>query len=73
MHVIAAKAVAFGEALTDEFKAYQQRIVDNAKALCQWSSEQRADYCIRRNRQPPHACRSSESGTYRQRGGEDAG
>lgn len=34
MHVIAAKAVAFGEALTDEFKAYQQRIVDNAKALC---------------------------------------
>ena len=35
MHVIAAKAVAFGEALTDEFKAYQQRIVDNAKALCE--------------------------------------
>ena len=34
MHVIAAKAVAFGEALTDDFKAYQQRIVDNAKALC---------------------------------------
>lgn len=34
MHVIAAKAVAFGEALTDEFKAYQHRIVDNAKALC---------------------------------------
>ncbi len=35
MHVIAAKAVAFGEALTDEFKAYQHRIVDNAKALCE--------------------------------------
>lgn len=34
MHVIAAKAVAFGEALTDEFKAYQHRIVDNARALC---------------------------------------
>ncbi len=34
MHVIAAKAVAFGEALTDDFKAYQHRIVDNAKALC---------------------------------------
>ncbi len=34
MHVIAAKAVAFKEALSDEFKQYQQRIVDNAKALC---------------------------------------
>ena len=33
MHIIAAKAVCFGEALTDEFKAYQQRIIDNAKAL----------------------------------------
>jgi len=33
MHVIAAKAVAFGEALTDEFKEYQKRIVENAKTL----------------------------------------
>lgn len=33
-HIIAAKAVAFGEALTDEFKAYQKQIVLNAKALC---------------------------------------
>ncbi len=33
MHTIAAKAVCFGEALTDEFKAYQKRIVENAKAL----------------------------------------
>ena len=33
-HVIAAKAVCFGEALTDEFKAYQTQIVKNAKALC---------------------------------------
>lgn len=33
MHVIAAKAVAFGEALTPEFKAYQQQIVKNSKAL----------------------------------------
>ena len=32
-HVIAAKAVCFGEALTDEFKAYQKRIVENAKAM----------------------------------------
>jgi len=34
MHVIAAKAVCFKEALSDEFKAYQQGIVDNAQALC---------------------------------------
>ena len=33
MHVIAAKAVSFGEALTDEFKAYQKRIIDNSQAL----------------------------------------
>ena len=34
MHVIAAKAVCFKEALTEEFKTYQQNIIDNAKALC---------------------------------------
>jgi len=33
MHVIAAKAVAFGEALTPEFKAYAKRVVENADAL----------------------------------------
>ena len=33
MHIIAAKAVALGEALTDEFKNYQRRIVENAKVL----------------------------------------
>lgn len=33
MHVIAAKAVAFGEALTADFKAYQQQVVLNAKTL----------------------------------------
>jgi glycine hydroxymethyltransferase len=35
MHIIAAKAVAFGEALRPEFKAYQQLILDNAKALAE--------------------------------------
>jgi glycine hydroxymethyltransferase len=34
MHVIAAKAVCFKEALSPEFKVYQQNIVDNAQALC---------------------------------------
>ncbi|MGG3939998.1 serine hydroxymethyltransferase [Peribacillus psychrosaccharolyticus] len=33
MHVIAAKAVAFGEALEEEFNEYAQKIVDNAKRL----------------------------------------
>ena len=35
MHVIAAKAVCFKEALTPEFKAYQEQVVKNAKALCE--------------------------------------
>jgi len=33
MHVIAAKAVAFGEALRPEFKVYQQQVIKNAQAL----------------------------------------
>lgn len=33
MHVIAAKAVAFKEALTDEFKDYQRKVVENSKAM----------------------------------------
>ena len=35
MHVIAAKAVCFKEALQPEFKEYQQQILKNAKALCE--------------------------------------
>jgi len=35
MHVIAAKAVAFGEALRPEFKAYAGLVVANARALCE--------------------------------------
>jgi glycine hydroxymethyltransferase len=35
VHVIAAKAVSFGEALRDDFKAYQRQIVANAKALAE--------------------------------------
>jgi len=34
MHVIAAKAVAFKEALQPEFKVYQQHVLLNAKAMC---------------------------------------
>jgi len=35
MHVIAGKAVAFKEALTPEFKAYQEQVVKNAKVLAE--------------------------------------
>jgi len=35
MHIIAAKAVAFKEAMTDEFKAYQKRVVENARNLAE--------------------------------------
>src|SRR5437764_903093 len=35
VHVIAAKAVSFGEALRDDFKIYQQQILDNAQALAE--------------------------------------
>lgn len=35
MHVIAAKAVCFGEALKPEFRTYQEQVVKNAKALAE--------------------------------------
>ena len=43
MHVIAAKAVAFQEALEPEFKQYAQNVLDNAKALAAKLSEQGCD------------------------------
>lgn len=39
MHIIAAKAVAFGEALKPEFKAYQTQVVKNTKALADGLTE----------------------------------
>ena len=39
MHVIAAKAVAFKEALQPEFRAYQRQVVDNARAMAKTLSE----------------------------------
>ena len=43
MHVVAAKAVAFGEALTPEFKSYARAVIDNAKALASRLKERGAD------------------------------
>jgi glycine hydroxymethyltransferase len=52
MHVIAAKAVAFGEALKPEFKAYAQQVVTNARALS--DSLQRAGFKIVSNGTDSH-------------------
>jgi len=43
MHVIAAKAVAFGEALRPEFKDYSQAVIDNAKVLAEVLMERGCD------------------------------
>lgn len=43
MHVIASKAVCFGEALKPEFIAYQQQVINNAQALARALSEQGFD------------------------------
>jgi glycine hydroxymethyltransferase len=43
MHVIAAKAVAFGEALQPDFKTYSQAVVDNARALAARLKERGAE------------------------------
>jgi len=43
MHVIAAKAVAFGEALDPSFKVYAQQVVDNAKVLAEVLMERGVD------------------------------
>ena len=45
MHIIAAKAVALGEALRPEFKAYQQQIVKNAQALAEGLKSQGLRLC----------------------------
>ena len=44
MHVIAAKAVAFKEAMTQDFKNYQKQIVKNSRQLCE--SLAKADFRI---------------------------
>ncbi|WP_260484291.1 serine hydroxymethyltransferase [Sphingomicrobium flavum] len=43
MHVIAAKAVAFGEALRPEFKTYSQAVIRNAQVLCEQLKARGAD------------------------------
>ena len=52
MHVIAAKAVAFGEALRPEFRAYARQVIDNARALA--DSLQQAGFRIVSNGTDSH-------------------
>jgi glycine hydroxymethyltransferase len=52
MHVIAAKAVAFGEALRPEFKTYAKRVIENARALA--DSLQRVGFKIVSNGTDSH-------------------
>ena len=72
MHVIAAKAVAFGEALQPDFKVYARQIVENAKALAATLIERRLRHRLGRHRQPSDAGRSAAEKAYRQGGGSSA-
>lgn len=56
LHIIAAKAVCFGEALKPEFRAYQEQIVKNAKILADTLVAEGFDLGVRRDGQSPHAC-----------------
>ena len=47
MHVIAAKAVAFGEALRPEFRSYSAAVIENAQALAQRLKDRGADLDLR--------------------------
>ena len=66
MHVIAAKAVGFAEAMKPEFKAYAQAVVDNAKALAASLAGAGPRHRLGRHRQPPDAGRSATQGGQRQ-------
>ena len=55
VHVIAAKAVSFKEALQPEFKDYQRQVEKNAQALAQASDRGRVPHRLGRHGQPPHA------------------
>ena len=65
MHVIAAKAVCFHEALQPAFKDYARQIVNNAKALAARLCDARLPHRVRRHRQSPHAGGSSSARSHR--------
>ena len=70
MHVIAAKAICFKEAMTPEFVAYQKQVVANAQALAAESDASRIPRRLRRHRHAPDAGGRVRQGRARQ-GGRD--
>src|SRR6266446_5909810 len=56
MHVIAAKAVAFGEALQPSFKLYAKAVVDNARLLAETLKQKGFDIASRRTRRRKRPC-----------------
>ena len=66
MHVIAAKAVAFAEALKPEFKDYARNVVDNARDAGPEPQGYRPRHRFGRHRQPPDAGRPAAQERHRQ-------
>ncbi len=66
MHVIAAKAVAFKEALAPEFKAYQQQVVDERRRAGRHADRARPAHRQRPHRKPRDAGRPAAQGPDRQ-------
>ena len=65
MHIIAAKAVAFKEALQPSFKDYAQLVLDNAQALAKGLTDRGLQPGLRRHGQPPDAGGSAQQGHLR--------
>ena len=66
MHVIAAKAVAFGEALQRDFKVYQERVLENARVLARVLHRPRPAHRVGRHRLPHVPGRPAREGHHRQ-------
>ncbi len=66
MHVIAAKAVAFGEALQPEFKSYAKAVIANAKTLANRLKERGADLVAGGTDTHVGACRPPPTWAHRQ-------
>ncbi len=73
MHVIAAKAVALGEALRPDFRIYAKTIVENARALAEQLKKSRLRHRVGRHRQSSDAGRSPSEACQGQCLGEGAG
>ena len=66
MHIIAAKAVAFGEALHPEFKVYAKNVIENAKAHGRGAGQRRLRARLRRHRHASDPARPAPQEADRQ-------